>query len=44
MCIRDSYKAGSVSYRGRTGTIKIPANLGGIIERVLGLDLSLIHI
>jgi kumamolisin len=32
------YKAGSVSYRGRTGTIKIPANLGGIIERVLGLD------
>jgi kumamolisin len=32
------YKAGSVTYRGRTGTVKIPASLGGIIERVLGLD------
>ena len=32
------YKAGSVSYRGRTGKITIPASLGGIIERVLGLD------
>jgi kumamolisin len=32
------YKAGAVSYRGRTGTISIPAELNGIIERVLGLD------
>jgi kumamolisin len=32
------YKAGSVSYRGRTGKLKIPASLGGIVERVLGLD------
>jgi kumamolisin len=32
------YKAGAISYRGRTGTISIPAELNGIIERVLGLD------
>lgn len=32
------YKAGSVTYRGRTGKITIPASLGGVIERVLGLD------
>jgi len=32
------YKAGAVSYRGRTGNISIPADLDGIIERVLGLD------
>jgi kumamolisin len=28
----------SCSYRGRTGTIEIPAELDGIIEAVLGLD------
>jgi kumamolisin len=32
------YKAGSLTYRGRTGSISIPADLQGIIERVLGLD------
>jgi kumamolisin len=32
------YKAGSVSYRGRTGSLTIPAELRGIVERVLGLD------
>ena len=32
------YKAGSISYRGRTGSITIPSKLNGIIERVLGLD------
>lgn len=32
------YKAGALSYRGRTGKVKIPASLAGIIERVLGLD------
>jgi kumamolisin len=32
------YKAGSVSYRGRTGSLTIPAELDGIIVRVLGLD------
>jgi kumamolisin len=32
------YKAGSISYRGRKGDITIPEELGGIIERVLGLD------
>jgi len=32
------YKAGAVTYRGRTGAITIPVNLTGIIERVLGLD------
>jgi kumamolisin len=32
------YKAGTVSYRGRTGAITIPSELNGIIERVLGLD------
>lgn len=32
------YKAGTVSYRGRKGDITIPEELGGIIERVLGLD------
>ncbi len=32
------YKAGAVSYRGRTGSLTIPGELGGIIERVLGLD------
>jgi len=28
----------SISYRGRTGTIEIPAELDGVIEAVLGLD------
>jgi kumamolisin len=32
------YKAGPISYRGRTGPVTIPANLDGIVERVLGLD------
>jgi kumamolisin len=32
------YKAGSVSYRGRTGSLTIPEELSGIIVRVLGLD------
>ena len=32
------YKAGTLSYRGRTGKVKIPFSLAGIIERVLGLD------
>jgi kumamolisin len=32
------YKAGAISYRGRTGSLTIPGELGGIIERVLGLD------
>jgi kumamolisin len=32
------YKAGTLSYRGRTGKLKIPSRLAGIIERVLGLD------
>jgi kumamolisin len=32
------YKAGAISYRGRTGSLTIPAELKGIIERVLGLD------
>jgi kumamolisin len=32
------YKAGAVSYRGRTGSLTIPAELKDIIERVLGLD------
>lgn len=32
------YKAGAVAYRGRTGSLTIPAELEGIIERVLGLD------
>jgi kumamolisin len=29
---------GGGSYRGRTGSIELPADLGGIIEAVLGLD------
>ena len=32
------YKAGALTYRGRTGAITIPEDLRGIIERVLGLD------
>jgi kumamolisin len=32
------YKAGALTYRGRTGVITIPEALQGIIERVLGLD------
>jgi kumamolisin len=32
------YKAGNISYRGRTGAITIPGNLEGIVQRVLGLD------
>jgi kumamolisin len=32
------YKAGAITYRGRTGSLTIPAELEGIIERVLGLD------
>src|SRR5271165_3754294 len=32
------YKAGTISYRGRTGSLTIPAELEGIVERVLGLD------
>jgi len=32
------YKSGAVSYRGRTGSLTIPEDLSGIIERVLGLD------
>lgn len=32
------YKAGAISYRGRTGAITIPEDMNGIIERVLGLD------
>lgn len=32
------YKAGAVSYRGRTGTITVPDEMDGVIERVLGLD------
>src|SRR5271168_2139444 len=32
------YKAGAVSYRGRTGSLTIPAELEGVVERVLGLD------
>jgi len=32
------YKSGSISYRGRTGSLTIPAELNGIILRVLGLD------
>jgi len=32
------YKAGAISYRGRTGSLTIPAELEGIVERVLGLD------
>ena len=32
------YKTGDISYRGRTGTLSIPQDLEGIIERVLGLD------
>jgi kumamolisin len=32
------YKAGALTYRGRTGAITIPEELQGIIERVLGLD------
>jgi kumamolisin len=32
------YKAGAVSYRGRTGSLSLPAELEGIVERVLGLD------
>lgn len=32
------YKAGAISYRGRTGSLTIPTELAGIIERVLGLD------
>jgi len=32
------YKAGNISYRGRTGTISVPADLVDVVERVLGLD------
>ena len=32
------YKAGDITYRGRTGPLTIPAELDGIVERVLGLD------
>src|SRR5271165_4415730 len=32
------YRAGVISYRGRTGSLTIPVELEGIIERVLGLD------
>jgi kumamolisin len=32
------YKAGSISYRGRTGSLTIPEDLKDIIVRVLGLD------
>lgn len=32
------YKSGSVSYRGRTGSLTIPAELQDVILRVLGLD------
>src|SRR5487761_976903 len=32
------FKAGNVSYRGRTGPIYIPKELDGVVERVLGLD------
>jgi kumamolisin len=32
------YKAGAISYRGRTGSLTIPGELEGVIERVLGLD------
>jgi len=32
------YKAGTIAYRGRTGSLTIPAELEGIVERVLGLD------
>jgi len=32
------YKAGKILYRGRTGKIRIPPHLDGIVERVLGLD------
>jgi kumamolisin len=32
------YRSGSVSYRGRTGSLTIPAELKDIILRVLGLD------
>jgi kumamolisin len=32
------YKTGNISYRGRTGSISIPADLADVVERVLGLD------
>ncbi len=32
------YKSGNISYRGRTGTISVPAELANIVKRVLGLD------
>jgi kumamolisin len=32
------YRAGTISYRGRTGSLTIPEDLQGIVERVLGLD------
>ena len=32
------YQAGAVTYRGRTGSIYVPSDLAGIVERVLGLD------
>jgi kumamolisin len=32
------YRTGSTTFRGRTGTISIPANLANIVEAVLGLD------
>ena len=32
------YQSAKITYRGRTGTIQIPAELDGIIEGVFGLD------
>ena len=32
------YKKAGMTYRGRTGSISIPSELSGVVERVLGLD------
>ena len=32
------FKAGKITYRGRTGPVYVPEQLKGVIERVLGLD------
>jgi len=34
------YQAGAVTYRGRTGSIYVPSDLAGIVERVLGLTIG----
>ena len=33
-----TYKAGGITYRGRTGAVYVSKSLEGVVERVLGLD------